>query len=98
MMRGWGLKADVDAAELARGADGAAPPPAADREPEVVFVGRLSPNKRQDDLIRAFALYQRHHAPRARLRLVGGPLGGAYATHLAGLAEAAGARGVEIGP
>jgi glycosyltransferase involved in cell wall biosynthesis len=61
-------------------------------------VGRLSPNKRQDDLIRAFTLYQRHHAPDARLRLVGGPLGSSYANHLAWLAEVAGARRVEIRP
>ena len=79
--------------------NGAGPPPAPSRQdPEVLFVGRLSPNKRQDDLIRAFALYQRHHAPGARLRLVGGPVGGAYANHLADLADAAGVRGVEIGP
>jgi glycosyltransferase involved in cell wall biosynthesis len=85
---------ELDFERLGNGAG----PPSAGRDPEVLFVGRLSPNKRQDDLIRAFALYQRHHAPDARLRLVGGPLGGAYANHLAGLADAAGARGVEIGP
>jgi L-malate glycosyltransferase len=77
--------------------NGAGPAPAGP-DPEVLFVGRLSPNKRQDDLIRAFALYQRHHAPGARLHLVGGPVGGNYANHLADLANAAGARGVEIGP
>ena len=87
---------DLDFGRLGNGAG--APQVPAGREPEVLFVGRLSPNKRQDDLIRAFALYQRHHAPGARLRLVGGPVGGNYANHLAGLADVAGARGVEIGP
>ncbi len=36
-----------------------------------VFVGRLAPNKRQDDLIAVFAHYQRHVNPRSRLLLVG---------------------------
>jgi L-malate glycosyltransferase len=89
---------ELDFTRLGDGMAGAGPRPANGHDPEVLFVGRLSPNKRQDDLIRAFALYQRHHAPGARLRLVGGPLGGAYADHLAALAEAAGVHGVEIGP
>ncbi|HET8645321.1 MAG TPA: glycosyltransferase, partial [Vicinamibacteria bacterium] len=37
----------------------------------VVFVGRIIPNKRIDDLIRTFALYQRHAEPHSRLLLVG---------------------------
>jgi glycosyltransferase involved in cell wall biosynthesis len=37
----------------------------------VLFVGRIIPNKKIDDLIRAFALYQRHFEPRSRLLLVG---------------------------
>jgi len=37
----------------------------------VVFVGRIIPNKRIDDLIRAFAVYQRKVEPRSRLLLVG---------------------------
>ena len=36
-----------------------------------LFVGRIIPNKSIDDLIRAFALYQRHCDPRSRLLLVG---------------------------
>ena len=36
-----------------------------------LFVGRLAPNKRQDDLIAVFAHYQRHVNPRSRLLLVG---------------------------
>lgn len=37
----------------------------------VLFVGRIIPNKRIDDLIRAFAVFQRRIAPRSRLLLVG---------------------------
>jgi glycosyltransferase involved in cell wall biosynthesis len=64
-------------------------PPAAEREeaPVVLFVGRLAPHKRQDEVIRAFALLRRRHAPDARLVLVGEPLNAAYAAALAGLAE-----------
>jgi L-malate glycosyltransferase len=42
-----------------------------DGRTNVLFVGRIIPNKRIDDLIRAFALYQRHFEPRSRLLLVG---------------------------
>jgi glycosyltransferase involved in cell wall biosynthesis len=37
----------------------------------VLFVGRIIPNKRIEDLIGVFALYQRHVEPRSRLLLVG---------------------------
>ncbi len=63
---------------------------AADRQPDaptILFVGRLSPHKRQDELIRAFALYRRHRAPDAQLRLVGDPISGAYLRHLHALAD-----------
>jgi glycosyltransferase involved in cell wall biosynthesis len=43
----------------------------AQEQPTVVSVGRIVPNKRLDDVIKVFALYQRHHAPGARLVLVG---------------------------
>ncbi|MHB8656971.1 MAG: glycosyltransferase family 4 protein [Solirubrobacteraceae bacterium] len=56
--------------------------------PTILFVGRLSPHKRQDEVIRAFALFRRHRAPDARLVLVGEPLTPAYRDHLAALAEA----------
>jgi L-malate glycosyltransferase len=64
-------------------------PPAAepDGSPLVLFVGRLAPHKRQDEVIRAFGLLRRRHAPDARLVLVGEPLNAAYAAALAGLAE-----------
>jgi glycosyltransferase involved in cell wall biosynthesis len=40
-------------------------------EPVVVSVGRIVPNKRLEQVIKAFALYQRHHAAEASLVLVG---------------------------
>jgi L-malate glycosyltransferase len=42
-----------------------------DDRTNILFVGRIIPNKRIDDLIRVFALYQRHIEPRSRLLLVG---------------------------
>jgi L-malate glycosyltransferase len=46
-------------------------PPRTTSEPEFVFVGRVSPNKCQHDLIAALALYRALYQPRARLRLIG---------------------------
>jgi glycosyltransferase involved in cell wall biosynthesis len=83
---------DLDRARLRPGADR----PARVAGPTVVFVGRLSHNKRQDRLIKAFALYQRTHAPDARLVLPGNPGSGTYGPYLAALAERAGARNVEL--
>ena len=40
-------------------------------EPVVVTVGRIVPNKRLEEVIKAFALFQRRHAPGASLVLVG---------------------------
>ena len=42
--------------------------------PTLLFVGRLAPHKRQDELIRLVALLRRHRLPEARLVLVGEPL------------------------
>jgi glycosyltransferase involved in cell wall biosynthesis len=58
--------------------------------PEVLFVGRMAPHKRQDEAIRAFALYRRRHAPDARLVLVGEPLNAGYLTALRALADRVG--------
>jgi glycosyltransferase involved in cell wall biosynthesis len=55
--------------------------------PTILFVGRLAPHKRQDEVIRAFTLYRRHRAPDAQLVLVGEPLTPAYGQALAELAE-----------
>jgi glycosyltransferase involved in cell wall biosynthesis len=67
--------------------------------PTVLFVGRLSPHKRQDEAIRVFALYRRHRAPDAKLVLVGDPVTDAYAEQLRelGNALAPGAVRVESG-
>ncbi len=43
----------------------------ADGRKNILFVGRVIPNKRSDDLLRAFACYQRWVEPRSRLLLVG---------------------------
>jgi glycosyltransferase involved in cell wall biosynthesis len=45
------------------------------REPVVVTVGRIVPNKRLEDVIRGFTLYQRRHAPEASLIIVGSDVG-----------------------
>lgn len=55
--------------------------------PSILFVGRLSPHKRQDAVIQAFALYRRRHAPGAQLHLVGSPIGSAYPCRLRELAD-----------
>lgn len=43
----------------------------ADGRTNLLFVGRIIPNKRVDDLIRSFAVYQRHINRHSRLLLVG---------------------------
>jgi glycosyltransferase involved in cell wall biosynthesis len=45
------------------------------REPIVLTVGRIVPNKRLEDVIKAFALYQGHREPDASLVLVGADVG-----------------------
>jgi glycosyltransferase involved in cell wall biosynthesis len=46
-----------------------------DPEPVVLTVGRIVPNKRLEDVIKAFALYQRHRAEDASLVIVGSDVG-----------------------
>ncbi len=72
----------LDSGDWGAPGDGEPPGP-----PTVLFVGRLAPHKRQDEVIRAFALLRRHRLADARLVLVGEPLHEAYAAALAGLAE-----------
>ena len=43
----------------------------ADGRTNILFVGRMIPNKKIDDLVRVFAVYQRYIDPRSRLLLVG---------------------------
>jgi glycosyltransferase involved in cell wall biosynthesis len=44
-------------------------------EPVVVTVGRIAPNKRLEDVIKSFTLFQRHRAPSASLVIVGSEAG-----------------------
>ena len=41
----------------------------------IVFVGRIAPNKKQEDIISAFAYYKKHINPKSRLIIVGSPGG-----------------------
>jgi glycosyltransferase involved in cell wall biosynthesis len=67
----------------------------AGREPVVVTVGRVVPNKRLEDVIRGFALYQRRHARNASLVIVGSDVGfESYRRALEVLAARVDARGV----
>jgi glycosyltransferase involved in cell wall biosynthesis len=74
-------------------------PAVADGAPTLLFVGRLTPHKRQDALIRTVALLRRGGAPGARLVLVGEPLTPAYGVALRALADdlAPGAVTIESG-
>ena len=64
--------------------------------PTILFVGRLSPHKRQDDVIRAFSQYRRHREPEARLMLVGDPISSRYLERLRALADGLAPRAVSI--
>lgn len=60
--------------------------PPAGKGPTFLFVGRLTPHKRQDLLIRALAEYRRRQ-PAASLVLVGHPVSPSYRQRLVSLAE-----------
>jgi len=74
----------------------AAPRPVEDN-PLVISIGRVTPHKRPDLAIRAFALYQRRHRPDARLLFGGQPLNDAYRGRLERLIDDVGARNVQLG-
>lgn len=57
--------ASLDAQRLKGGAD-------------ILFVGRLAPNKAQEDLVKALYAYRRAFDPDARLRLIGRPAAASY--------------------
>lgn len=49
----------------------------------ILFVGRVVPNKKHEDIIRAFARYQEYYNPKSRLILIGSSkLGDKYKNHL----------------
>ncbi len=43
-----------------------------------LFVGKISPHKAEHDLVKALAVYRRTYDPKARLHLIGSPLGTTY--------------------
>jgi glycosyltransferase involved in cell wall biosynthesis len=57
---------------------------------DLLFVGKVSPHKAPHDLVKMLAVYRRVYDPRARLHLVGSPLGETYARALASFVEALG--------
>jgi glycosyltransferase involved in cell wall biosynthesis len=64
-------------------------------EPLVLTVGRIVPNKRLEDIVKSFALYQRHRAPDASLVIVGSARGfESYRDALDMLVDRVGARRV----
>jgi glycosyltransferase involved in cell wall biosynthesis len=68
-----------------------------DDRTNLLFVGRIAPNKCQDDLLRLLAHYQRWIDPRVRLFLVGGDFGGGqYRVELELLAEELGVTNVHL--
>jgi L-malate glycosyltransferase len=78
----------VDRAPLGPVPPPGSPPGSTPGPPTVIFVGRLSPHKGQEEVIRVFAQFRRHRAPDARLVLVGDPLSVAYAERLRAVANA----------
>ena len=61
----------------------------------ILFTGRISPNKKQEDIIESFACYQKYYNNRSRLFLVGSYQGmETYQTRLVRYAEKLGVRNV----
>jgi glycosyltransferase involved in cell wall biosynthesis len=81
-----------DPARLGPPHDGDAP----SGPPTLLFVGRLAPHKRQDELIRLIAALRRRHWPDARLVLVGGALTPRYLDALDALVHELAPGGVTI--
>ena len=63
---------------------------------DILFVGRLAPNKRQENLVKAFAVYRRVYNPAARLFLVGRPDIRKYAAALDAFIERLGIEEVHV--
>jgi L-malate glycosyltransferase len=68
----------------------------ASARPVILSVGRIAPNKRVEDMIKAFALYQRHRAPGASLVLVGANVGDTYRPALESLVSKIGVERVSF--
>ena len=67
-----------------------------DGRTNILFVGRVAPNKKQEDVIRAFACYQRRYDPTARLILAGSDGIGAYKKRLWDYTRALGVKNVKF--
>lgn len=63
---------------------------------DILFVGRVAPNKRHEDLIKAFTVYRRCFNPAARLFLVGGTNSEAYSRTLEEFVDRLGIEGVHF--
>lgn len=48
----------------------------------ILFVGRIAPNKKHEDIIRTFAWYKKHLNPKSRLILIGSPFSQTYLEYL----------------
>jgi glycosyltransferase involved in cell wall biosynthesis len=59
---------------------------------DMLFVGRIAPNKAQHDVIKALAAYRRTYDPKARLHLVGGVASAGYNRSLNRFVEELGLR------
>ncbi|MDH4182934.1 MAG: glycosyltransferase, partial [Nitrospinota bacterium] len=67
--------------------------PFGDDRPNILFVGRISPNKNHEGLIKAYYFLKKYHMPQARLVLVGGyGPGDLYQKRMAALARGLGLR------
>jgi len=66
-------KKEPDAQTVARFSDGWT---------NLLFVGRVAPNKKHEDIIRAFAWYKKHINSKSRLILIGSPFSDAYMGYL----------------
>ncbi|MGH2705358.1 MAG: glycosyltransferase family 4 protein [Actinomycetota bacterium] len=63
---------------------------------DLLFVGRLAPNKHQEDLVKVFAFYRRLYHPSARLFLVGTSNSAAYERALRSFVERLGVEEVHL--
>ena len=63
---------------------------------DILFVGRIAPNKRHEDLIKAFVTYRRAFRPSARLFLVGGTNSLNYSRVLEKFVQRLGVEGVNF--
>lgn len=63
---------------------------------DIIFVGRIAPNKRYEDLIKVFTIYRRAYNPAARLFLIGGTNSAVYSRTLDSFVQRLGIEGVHF--